>query len=439
MLLYVIILFITSSFGVKMNIFRNTDIIAKEYNPTHNTRFGEFIVHFKLDCLDEMRVYKRNIIQEFLDEFKHCYKLNKDEIDEYPETVDHWIRVDKICDNDEEDTKELELDDYCIYRIEENEDIQISGGINQCVTRKVEESLWNLDQGYPAESNTTAYIEYDFSFDPNMVIIVMDSGIDISHPEFNGISYQRIFDPYPNTSLGSHGTHVTGTICGENYGVVRAKGTKIELVDVRLCDSTNTGSYPVAFNGLDAIINYLDTIYPRKAIINHSWSAPNIDGINDRLAIIRAKGGINIAAAGNNDMDAALFIPGSSNDTITVGSHQQDNTRSDWTECNCNIKKSNYGSTVDIWAPGSDILSAIPGNKTALWHGTSMATPFVSGIAVNILANNQDLDFDDIKEILLYWAINDIDDGLGNVDLPRAQISCDEYCADVGSACGMLY
>ena len=298
-------------------------------------------------------------------------------------------------------------------------------GINKCVTRKVEEALWNLDQGYPLESDTTAYIEYDSSFDPNMVIIVMDSGIDISHPEFNGISYQRIFNPYGNESLNAHGTHVAGTICGENYGVVRAKQTQIKLVDVRIFGSFGGATFSIVFNGFDAIINYLDSIYPQKAIINHSWGGGNTDGFNERLATIRDKGGINIAAAGNSDMDASFFTPASSNDTITVGAHQQDNNRSDWTQC-CGTK-SNYGSIIDIWAPGSDILSAIPGSQTASYHGTSMATPFVAGIAVNILANNQNFDFDDIKEKLLYWAVNDVNDGLGNFDLPRAQILCDEY------------
>ena len=113
--------------------------------------------------------------------------------------------------------------------------------------------------------------------------------------------------------------------------------------------------------------------------------------------------------------------PASSDATIAVGAHNESNDRA-WF--------SNYGDVVDIWAPGTNILSAITNDSSDTFQGTSMASPFVAGIAANILANNLYFDMEDILERMLNFSIYDVDDGEGNTDLPRAQISCEEYCGD---------
>ena len=429
MLFYFIPLLITSSFGERGNPFKSPKIIRDENDPNHNTRFGEFIVHFSISCIAERTVHRHDIIKDFLDAIGHCYRENEVDTDKYPGTVDHWIRVDKICDED----TELETNDYCIISVEENEDYKLNG-INQCVSRSVEEALWNLDSACPTVPGGVQYIEYPLGYDPGFDIIVMDSGIDSTHPEFDGVTIEQIYDGFPGSSYHSHGTHCSGTILGENYGVFSAKSLQIKVIDVRTFNTIGYSTTTVILNAYDAIIDYLQSIYPRKAIINHSWGGPNEEERTWRLATIRSLGGINIAAAGNGGYNAAWRSPASSNDSITVGAHDENYVRSDWP-----YGASNYGEVVDIWAPGTRIKSAVIGGGFDIWNGTSMATPFVTGVAANILANKQDLDFDGVKETLLNWAVNDVNDELGNLDLPRVQISCDEYCAAHGAACGLFY
>ena len=77
--------------------------------------------------------------------------------------------------------------------------------MNQCSSTSVSDALYNLDQGTPSISNGFEYIQYDPYFEPDMLIIVVHTGIDYTHPEFDGIHYELIFDAYPFDSLGDHG------------------------------------------------------------------------------------------------------------------------------------------------------------------------------------------------------------------------------------------
>ena len=142
----------------------------------------------------------------------------------------------------------------------------------------------------------------------------------------------------------------------------------------------------IILNGYDSIIDYLDTNSPRKAIINLSLGGPNSNEKNERLDMIRQKGGISFAAAGNSNSLASSRSPASSVNTITVGSHDKYSQRSIWPEYGPGAE-SNYGDAVDIWGPGTDILSAFVGGGYGEKDGTSMATPLVMSSA-NILANN---------------------------------------------------
>ena len=101
------IFFITSSFGKKKNVFRNEKILSRERNPKIKTILDEYIVVFDLDCLNGMNnKTTQDVIDEFLDQFE-CYQLNDNVVDEYPNTVDHWIYMDRIRKCKDEDEKKL--------------------------------------------------------------------------------------------------------------------------------------------------------------------------------------------------------------------------------------------------------------------------------------------------------------------------------------------
>ena len=181
-------------------------------------------------------------------------------------------------------------------------------------------------------------------------------------------------------------------------------------------------------DGYDAIIKHMQRKgnKGRKFIINISSGGGKWFEEYKRLKRIRKLGGIVFASAGNDNIDASNQLPAASPDTITVGSHDASNKR---------YRSSNYGTTVDIWGPGTAIISAKLGGGWSVHAGTSMAAPFVTGIGANILVNNPTLGFDAIKKKLIENAIKDVNDGRGNTNLPRAQSTCEEYCGSPGAKC----
>ena len=125
--------------------------------------------------------------------------------------MDIVLNKKKKCNNN--DGIEIEFDDYCITEVEEDEEITpYQVGNATCTSRTVSSALWNLDQATPSVQGGFEYIEYGLGFN-GFDIIVMDSGIESTHSQFDGISIERIFDAYPGTALSNHGTHVAGLFC----------------------------------------------------------------------------------------------------------------------------------------------------------------------------------------------------------------------------------
>ena len=85
---------------------------------------------------------------------------------------------------------------------------------NQCVFRDVPDDAYNLDNSCPNQAGGIEYVEFDSAFNTDLDIIVMDTGIDASHPEFDGITYEKIYEHeslVPLPDLHDHGTHIAGT------------------------------------------------------------------------------------------------------------------------------------------------------------------------------------------------------------------------------------
>ena len=373
-------------------VWRNPVVLDEEADPNFITIYDEYIVNFDLDCISrQSNNNNRDVINEFLDLWS-CYEENTNDghIDLYPNIVSHWIEMDKIsgCDSSIDDTLKIKWCDYGLLDVEEEEEIQLAqvddtSNDSQCYPCKIQKvqdpDLWNLDTSYSCMSGATLFLEFPSLFDPNFAIFVMDTGIDETHSEFDGLNMNRIYDGYPNqTLLGGHGTHVAGTIFGNNYGVFHAASTNIEVIDIRILNSDGIGSGASIWNGYVAIYNYLMSNPGKKGIINASFGSGHHPGWQIALDAVRAVGGIIFASAGNDNIDASYKSPASSNATITVGAHNISLSRASF---------SNSGDLVDIWAPGTDILSAIPAGYTVLGRpiteyklsGTSMAAPFVSG------------------------------------------------------------
>lgn len=202
---------------------------------------------------------------------------------------------------------------------------------------------------------------------------VVDTGILSTHQEFSGRvlnGYTAISDGNGTTDCNGHGTHVAGTVGGTTYGVAKS----VRLVPVRIlgCDGSGASSNVIA--GLDWILKNGS----KPAVVNMSLGGAASSSLDSAVENLYNNGYVMVVAAGNSNTDACTSSPARTNNAITVAATDNTDTRASY---------SNYGSCVDIFAPGSQINSSWIGSNTAtkVLNGTSMATPHVAGVVAEML------------------------------------------------------
>lgn len=203
----------------------------------------------------------------------------------------------------------------------------------------------------------------------NVHAYVIDTGILASHTQFGGrVSGGATFinDGRGTTDCNGHGTHVAGTIGGSTYGV--AKAVRLHPVRVLNCSGSGTTS------GVIAGVNWVTNNRVNPAVANMSLGGGASSSLDSAVSNSIASGVTYAIAAGNSNANACGFSPARVSSAITVGSTTSSDSRSSF---------SNYGSCLDIFAPGSSITSAWIGSNSATRtiSGTSMATPHVAGVA----------------------------------------------------------
>lgn len=206
-------------------------------------------------------------------------------------------------------------------------------------------------------------------------VYVLDTGILTSHQDFGGrasTGFDFIDHDNDATDCNGHGTHVAGSIGGAVHGV--AKNAK--LIAVRVLDCQGSGS----FSGVIAGIDWVTANHIKPAVANMSLGGGASQAVDDAVAASIAAGVIYAVAAGNENQNACNTSPSRVPAAITVGSSTRADQRSSF---------SNFGSCVDIFAPGTDILSTwiTSPSSTNTISGTSMASPHVAGVAALYLAS----------------------------------------------------
>lgn len=141
------------------------------------------------------------------------------------------------------------------------------------------------------------------------------------------------------SSPDPHGTHVAGTAAGATYGVAKAAN----LYGYKVLDSTGSGTYGGIISAIDDIIADKER-NDRSIVINMSLGGGYYVPMNDAVESASAAGIVVVVAAGNENEDACNSSPASAASAITVGAIDQNDNRASF---------SNYGSCVDIWAPGT--------------------------------------------------------------------------------------
>ena len=219
---------------------------------------------------------------------------------------------------------------------------------------------------------------------------VIDTGVRSTHSELSGrvaAGFSTISDGNGSGDCHGHGTHVAGTIAGTNYGVAPAA----LVVPVRVMNCSGSGSTSDIIAGIDWIINHHQSGVP--AVANMSLGGPRSAALDLAVARGVADGVTFVVAAGNSNVSACTVSPAGEPLAITVGSTTSNDERSSF---------SNFGSCLDVFAPGSNIVSAGHASDTATrtMSGTSMAAPHVAGIAALALSQNAELSPADVASAL---------------------------------------
>jgi len=204
---------------------------------------------------------------------------------------------------------------------------------------------------------------------------IIDTGIRFAHNEFGGraVTGYDAVDGGAADDCNGHGTHVAGTVGGATYGV--AKG--VTLVGVRVLDCAGNGTNSGVIAGMDWVAN--NRVLP--AVANMSLGGGASTAVDDALNRMHNRGVTVVVAAGNSGANACNESPGRAPNAVTVGSTTSTDARSSF---------SNWGTCVDVFAPGSSITSAWYNSNTATQtiDGTSMAAPHVAGVAALYLQGN---------------------------------------------------
>ncbi|MEY4656857.1 MAG: hypothetical protein RL073_1084 [Actinomycetota bacterium] len=207
---------------------------------------------------------------------------------------------------------------------------------------------------------------------------IVDTGINSAHTEFTGrlsSGYSAISDSRGTGDCNGHGTHVAGTTAGTTYGIAKAA----TLIPVRVLDCNGSGSTTGVIAGLDWIVQH--HVAGKPAVANMSLGGGVSSALDTAVQNVINDGVVMAVAAGNSNANACNYSPARAANAITVGATERTDVRASY---------SNYGTCLDIFAPGSGITSAWINSTTATnsISGTSMASPHVAGIAAVLLGTD---------------------------------------------------
>ena len=271
-------------------------------------------------------------------------------------------------------------------------------------------ATWGLDRVDQRNRPMDGKYIYPDSAGQGVHVYVIDTGLNPNHSEFTGrVGTSRNFvgttslfsatapDPANWADCNGHGTHVSGTTSGTIYGV--AKKSTIHAIRVLDCQGSGSNS------GVIAGVDWVTQNAQRPAVANMSLGGGDSAALDTAVKNSIASGIAYAVAAGNDSANACTGSPNKLPEAITVGATENTDAMASY---------SNFGTCLDIFAPGSSITSANYNNNTgtSVLSGTSMASPHVAGAAALVLARNTSATPQQIRDTLLAEATTDVLTGI---------------------------
>ncbi len=280
-------------------------------------------------------------------------------------------------------------------------------------------SLFHVQQHTPKRLNAQYALKkirlppaHVISKGDDVLIAVIDTGIDISHPDLvdNIAGKYNAVDNFDDYRADTHGTAIGGIISarGEIHGV--APMAKLLAVQAFYLKGKNAPQETSSF----ILIRGMEWAFKRGArIFNLSFAGPNDRILNKMINLIYKKGGILIAAAGNGGAKAKPAYPAAYRNVIAVTAiDYKDNL----------YKKANRGHYISVSAPGVDVLVTSPNRKYKFSSGTSLAAAHVSGLVALMREQDPDISGKKVRRIIMSTAFDlgrkghDTQFGAGRVD-----------------------
>ncbi|EEP79731.1 conserved hypothetical protein [Uncinocarpus reesii 1704] len=233
---------------------------------------------------------------------------------------------------------------------------------------------WGLGRISHKQRGSRDYV-YDDSAGEGVVVYSIDTGIDITHPDFEGRAFWGIntVDNIDRDGHG-HGTHTSSTIAGKTYGVAK----KAKIFAAKVYDSRGIGPDSATLKAIEWAIDHAQkNNHTGKAAMNLSLVTDSPRAVN-AVCTRAVEAGIFVAvAAGNDNRAVTNESPASADKVCTAGATAESDSKASF---------SNYGRLVALYAPGQSIRAAVPGNRSGIKSGTSMAAPHVCGVGAALMS-----------------------------------------------------